>query len=152
MVIGLQCSEKFFCIDGLVCVGHTLAYAAHFVILRDVWIRTQRAVAACRRATILVTYLPNLATHLPQLSHPSPIQLSHPSPIQLSHPSPTNLATYFPRLIHLSLQLSHPSPNQLRHPSPQKSAPVHVLYIVLLSILTLPNASSLKCGRINPNF
>jgi hypothetical protein len=34
------------------------AYVAHFVCLRDVWIRTQRVAAASRRAT-------NLATHLP---------------------------------------------------------------------------------------
>jgi hypothetical protein len=39
--------------------------------LRDVWIRTQRAGVASRRAT-------NLATHLPLLSHPSPL-LKNPS-------------------------------------------------------------------------
>ncbi len=41
---------------GLECVGHSFAYVAHFVYLRDVWIQTQRAAVA-RRAT-------NLATHL----------------------------------------------------------------------------------------
>ncbi len=34
-----------------------VAYVAHFVFLRDVWMRTQRAAVASRRAT-------NLATHL----------------------------------------------------------------------------------------
>jgi hypothetical protein len=37
-------------------VGHSFAYVARFVFLRNVWIRTQRAAIAC--AT-------NLATHLP---------------------------------------------------------------------------------------
>ena len=49
--------------DGLNCVGH-FAYVAHFVFLRDVWIRTQRAAVA----TNLDTHLPN-AAHLPN-SHP----------------------------------------------------------------------------------
>jgi hypothetical protein len=43
---------------GLACVGHSFAYVAHFVFLKDVRIRTQRAAVAGRRAT-------NLATHLP---------------------------------------------------------------------------------------
>ncbi len=38
---------------------HPFAYVAHFVFLRDVWIRIQRAAAASRCAT-------NLATHLPK--------------------------------------------------------------------------------------
>jgi hypothetical protein len=42
---------------GLVCVGHFLAYVAHFEFLRDVWIQTQRAAIVSRRAK-------NLATHL----------------------------------------------------------------------------------------
>ncbi len=42
---------------GLECVGHSFAYVANFVILRDVWIRTQRAAVACRRATHLATHL-----------------------------------------------------------------------------------------------
>jgi hypothetical protein len=37
-------------------VGHSFAYVARFVFLRDVWIRTQRAAVA---------YATNLATHLP---------------------------------------------------------------------------------------
>ncbi len=41
---------------GLECVGHSFAYVAHIVSLRDVWIRTQSAAVASRRAT-------NLATH-----------------------------------------------------------------------------------------
>jgi hypothetical protein len=43
----------------LECVGHSYAYVAHFVFLRDVWIRTQRAAVASRRATNLATHLPN---------------------------------------------------------------------------------------------
>jgi hypothetical protein len=43
---------------GLECVHHSFAYFAHFVLLRDVWIRTQGAVVASRSTT-------NLATHLP---------------------------------------------------------------------------------------
>ncbi len=46
---------------GLECVGHPFAYVAHFVFLRDVWIRTRRAVVSSRRAI-------NLATHLPDLT------------------------------------------------------------------------------------
>jgi hypothetical protein len=42
---------------GLECVGHSFAYVAHFVFLRDVWLRTQRDGVASRRAN-------NLATHL----------------------------------------------------------------------------------------
>ncbi len=45
---------------GLECVGHSFAYVAHFVILGDVWIRTQRAAVASRAT--------NLATHLPIVS------------------------------------------------------------------------------------
>ncbi len=56
----------FFFFGGLECVGHFFAYVAHFVFLRDVWIQTQRAAVASRRAT-------NLATHLPKLSHPTPL-------------------------------------------------------------------------------
>ncbi len=54
---------ELFCIffGVLGCVGHFFAYVAHFVFLRDVWIQTQGAPVASRRAT---TYLPNLATHL----------------------------------------------------------------------------------------
>ncbi len=37
--------------------GHTFSYVAHFVFLRDVWIRTQSAAVSSRRVT-------NLATHL----------------------------------------------------------------------------------------
>ncbi len=38
--------QKFFIyilFGGLQCVGHSFTYVAHFVFLRDVWIRTQRA-------------------------------------------------------------------------------------------------------------
>jgi hypothetical protein len=52
----------------LECVGHSFAYVAHFVFLRDVWTRTQRAaVASWRTKTYLVTHLTQLATHLTQL-------------------------------------------------------------------------------------
>ncbi len=43
---------------GLECLGHSIAYVTHFVLLRDIWIWTQRAALASKRAT-------NLATHLP---------------------------------------------------------------------------------------
>jgi hypothetical protein len=64
----------------LECVGHSFAFVAHFEFLRDVWIRTQRAALASRRATGT-----NLATHL-QLSHPSPCLATHLP--QLSHQPP----------------------------------------------------------------
>jgi hypothetical protein len=37
----------------LECVGHSLAYVAHFVFLRYVWTQTQRAAVASRCATNL---------------------------------------------------------------------------------------------------
>jgi len=37
--------------DGLECVGHSFAYVARFVFLKDVWVRTKRAAIASRRAT-----------------------------------------------------------------------------------------------------
>ncbi len=49
---------------GLQCVGHSFAYVAHLVFSVDIYIRTQRAAAESRRASNLVTHLPNLATHL----------------------------------------------------------------------------------------
>jgi hypothetical protein len=39
------------------CVGHSFAIVALFVFLKDVWIRTQRAAIASRRATKLVAHL-----------------------------------------------------------------------------------------------
>ena len=36
---------------GLECVGHSFAFVANFVVLRDVWIRTQRAAIASSCAT-----------------------------------------------------------------------------------------------------
>ncbi len=45
----------FFC--GRESVGHFFAYVAHFEFLRDVWIRTQRAAVASRRATSPATHL-----------------------------------------------------------------------------------------------
>ena len=50
---------------GLGCVGHSFTHVHHFVFVRDVWIRTQRAAVASRRATNLATHLPNLTTNLP---------------------------------------------------------------------------------------
>jgi hypothetical protein len=38
--------------------SYSFAYGAHFVFLRDVWIRTQRAAEASRRATNLATPSP----------------------------------------------------------------------------------------------
>ncbi len=63
--------KKFFFLyyfGGLECVGQSFDYVAHFVFLRDVWIRTQTAAVASRRATSLVNHLPNLATHLSNLA------------------------------------------------------------------------------------
>jgi hypothetical protein len=56
---------SFFLYCGLGC-GLSFAYVAHFVFLRDVWIETQRAAVASRRATNL-------------RSHPSPYQLFYGS-------------------------------------------------------------------------
>ncbi len=55
-------------LGGLECDGHSLAYVAHFVFFRDVWIRIQRAAVASSRATDLASHLPPLATHLPYLA------------------------------------------------------------------------------------
>jgi hypothetical protein len=60
----------FYVFGGLECVGHSFAYVAHFIFLRDTWIRTQRAAVASRCAT----HLSNFANHLPNLA-----KLSHPS-------------------------------------------------------------------------
>jgi hypothetical protein len=53
-------SDHFF--GRIECVGHSFANVAHFVFLRDVWIRNQRAAVASRRY---------------QLSHPSPYLAKH---------------------------------------------------------------------------
>jgi hypothetical protein len=58
----------FYFFGGLECVGHSFASVAHFVILIDERIRTQRAAVTSRRATNLATHLSHLATHLPHLS------------------------------------------------------------------------------------
>ncbi len=41
----------FIFVAGLEYVGHASAYVTHFVFLRDVWIRTQKAAVISRRAT-----------------------------------------------------------------------------------------------------
>ncbi len=41
---------------GLECVGHSFAYVAHLLFLRDVWIRTQSTAVASWRATDLATH------------------------------------------------------------------------------------------------
>jgi hypothetical protein len=82
---------------GLQCIGHSFAYVAHVVCLRDVWIRTQKAAVATHLRKLAI-HLPSLATHLPTWP---PISL-------LSHPSPY-LATHLPTWPPISL-LSHPSP------------------------------------------
>jgi hypothetical protein len=86
------------------------ASVAHFVFLRDVWIRSCRSKQTCYQLSH-PSHQPSHPSH--QLSFPSH-QPSHPSH-QLSHPSP-NLATYLIKLRHPSFQLSHPS-LQLSHPS-----------------------------------
>jgi hypothetical protein len=57
-LMGKFVKEAIFCIffGGLVCVGHSFAYVAHFVVLRDVGMRTQRTTVASRPATILATH------------------------------------------------------------------------------------------------
>jgi hypothetical protein len=53
----MQFFSILYVFGGLECVGHSFAYVAHFVILEDVWIETQRAaVAGGKWAT-------NLANH-----------------------------------------------------------------------------------------
>jgi hypothetical protein len=44
---------------GQECVSHSFAYVAYFIFLRDVYIRTQRAAVASRRATNLANNLPD---------------------------------------------------------------------------------------------
>ncbi len=68
--------------------GHSFAYVAHFVFLRDVWIRTQRVAVASRRGTNLAAHLPILATHLPNLATYLPNLATHLP----------NLATHLPTL------------------------------------------------------
>ncbi len=41
------------------CIGHSFADVAHFVIVRDVWIRTQRFTGASKSPSNLATHLPN---------------------------------------------------------------------------------------------
>ncbi len=52
-----------YCFGGLECVCHSFANVAHFVFLRNVWIRTQRAAVASRCATNLATHLLSLYTY-----------------------------------------------------------------------------------------
>jgi hypothetical protein len=52
-----------YCFGGLECVGNSFAKVAHFVFLRNVWIRTQRVAVASRCATNLSTHLLSLYTY-----------------------------------------------------------------------------------------
>ncbi len=78
---------------GLEYVGHSFAYVAHFVFLRDVWIRTQCAAVASRRATNLATHFPNLASHIPNLASHLPNLDTHLPDLAAHLP---NLATHLP--------------------------------------------------------
>ncbi len=79
----------FSCIFfGLEWVGHSFAYVAHFVILRDVWIRTQRATIL---GPISLRYRYQLSPHLPN---------------NLATTLFTNLATHLPNLATLSLHFN----------------------------------------------
>jgi hypothetical protein len=60
IITRLLSQKKYFFRRAKEFVVHSFAYVTHFVFLRDVWSRTQRAAVASRRAT-------NLATHLPKL-------------------------------------------------------------------------------------
>ncbi len=62
LVHSCQCRLPPFFIGGLECVGFSFASVAHFVFLRHLWIRTQRASRS------------NQARY--QLSHPSPCHLA----------------------------------------------------------------------------
>jgi hypothetical protein len=57
---------------GLERVGYSFAYVAHFVLLGDAWIRTQRAAVASRCATNLANHLP-ISTYLAILNSNSNI-------------------------------------------------------------------------------
>ncbi len=76
----------FFC--GLECVGHSFAFVAHFVFLRDVLFRIRRAAGASGRATNLATQYPSPSTYppiSPQFCNPYPPTLPPISPIVASH-------------------------------------------------------------------
>jgi hypothetical protein len=60
-----------FLVNFFGCVGLSFAYVGHFVFLRDVWIRTQRAAVVSRLATNLFTHLPTWPP-ISLLSHSSP--------------------------------------------------------------------------------
>jgi hypothetical protein len=55
-----KCYFFVYFLGGLEFVGHSFAYVAHFVFLKDVWIRTHTAGVASRRATNLATHLSNV--------------------------------------------------------------------------------------------
>ncbi len=76
----------------LECVGHSFAYVAHFVFLREVWIQTQRAAVASRLVYQLSYQSPYLSTHSPFLATQLP---SWPPKSLLGHPNPF-LATQIP--------------------------------------------------------
>jgi hypothetical protein len=50
------CGDFVYFFGGLECVGHSFAYVAHLLFLRDVWIRTQSTAVASWRATDLATH------------------------------------------------------------------------------------------------
>jgi hypothetical protein len=58
MFYDLPSNVFYIFLGGIECVGHFFANVAHFLLLGDVWIRTQRADVVSRCATNLVTYLP----------------------------------------------------------------------------------------------
>ncbi len=126
----------FFC--GPECVGHSCTYVDHFVFFRDVWIRTHRAAVGSRQTSNLATHLPTnsfLATHFPELSHPTPYTqtlislLSHLSLYLATH-LPTQPCTHLPTQPPIS-QLSHPSPTQ-----PPISLPTHFQPPISLNLAT----------------
>ncbi len=76
---------------GLEFVGHSFAYVAHFVLMGDVWIRTQRA---CRSKQVRYKH-----------SHPSP-HIQPPISPQLNHLSPHNLAIHLHTMLLNSISYS----------------------------------------------
>jgi hypothetical protein len=72
------------------CGGRSFAYVAHFVLLRDDWIRIQRAAVACRRATNLAINLlfnmnnnmtDSLTKIFPKQFHLTILQVTLPRPV-----------------------------------------------------------------------
>jgi hypothetical protein len=132
----VQVLAFFIFLGGLVCVGHSFASDAHFVFLRDVWIRTQRATnSASLLPTNLASHLPtNLATHLPtNLATHLPTNLASHLPTNLATHLPTNLAKHIPTNLatHLPTNLATHLPTNLATHLPANLA-THLSQIIIM--------------------